>query len=827
MAIRMTTVDPRRLQSDPIPRFMPVVILLTIFCWFLFPRQSSAAEPIVLGVIVNLEAKGDFFAYPGDAGDYSLRIDDLKAMGFREVPGKVEMIGNEAYVAIKSVTGVASSYDARTLTLSVTAPPSLLVRRTIDFTPQRQQVSPPPSETSGFFNYRANYAGTRSGFSSFDLLNQLGLRTDSALFLSDTIYSNTPSGDKFVRLMSSVSVDDRATLQRQVYGDFFASSGELGSNVILGGASYGKTFKIDPYFITYPSISASGLVATPSEVDIYLDGMKLRTERVAPGEFELRNLYMTFGTGLVELVIKDAFGKEQRISLPYYLTDRLLKKDLHEYSYNLGFLRKDYGVKSNRYDKAALSAFHRYGRDDSLTLGISGEASSDFLSLAPQITYLLGTVGLVNAALAASVGAANNGAASLLGYSYNTRSISARLQIKSFSKDYATLDQTGDRKKSEINAGLGYGNPVFGSLALGLSATATQSGLSQDLYTVSYSRRLTRKIDFFSTLRMIRDSKSEVRLFAGINYYLDAERQLSSWVDAGDSSDKEIIQLQKNTPVGEGYGYRASLERLSAASDAVFAINPSLQYNGRYGVYTADLRGESGSGATAASYQVGAAGSLAYVGGQLTFARPINDSFAIVKVGELEGVRVYQNAQEIGKTDATGKIFIADLNAYVVNQISINDKDIPIDHSLRAVTRYVSPPSRSGSCVIFPAEKQQPVTGLLMLRITDKLIPVEYAEVKLVVGGKEILIPTGKGGEFYLDPSQAAISAAGTDHQESGCAALTTKSAAASAQFLYRGSVDFQGNRYPLALNIPKSDEVFIDLGTVVIEAATQPLLFP
>lgn len=824
MAIRITTEETRRLHSDPIPRFIPVVILLCIlYCWLLLPRQSYGAEPIVLGVIVNLEAKGDFFAYPGDAGDYFLRIDDLKAMGFREIPGTVEMIGNEAYVAMKSVSGVTSSYDARALTLSVTAPPSLLTRRTIDFTPQRQQVSPPPSETSGFFNYRTNYAGTSSGFTSFDLVNQLGLRMDSALFLADTIYTNTPSGDKFVRLMSSVTVDNRTTLQRQVYGDFFTTSGELGSTVIFGGASYGKTFKIDPYFITYPSITASGLVATPSDVDVYLDGMKLRTERVAPGEFELRNLYMTFGTGLVELVIKDAFGKEQRISLPYYLTDRLLKKDLHEYSYNLGFLRKDYGVKSNRYDTPALSAFHRYGRDDALTLGISGEASSDFLALAPQLTYLLGTVGLINVSLATSFGTASNGVASLLGYSYNTRSISSRLQIKSFSKDYATLDQTRDRKKSEINAGFGYGNPAFGSLSLGLSATATQSGLSQDLYTVSYSRRLTRKIDFFSTLRLIRDNNSEIRLFAGINYSLDTERQISSWIDAGNSSDKEILQLQKNTPVGEGYGYRASLERSATDNGSVFAVNPSLQYNGRYGIYTADLRGESGPGA-ATSYQIGAAGSLAYVGNRLTLSRPINDSFAIVKVGELEGVRVYQNAQEIGKTDAAGEIFVTDLNAYVDNQISINDKDIPIDHSLRTVVRHVSPPLRSGTCIIFPTEKHQPVTGQLHLRINDKIVPAEYAEVKLSIGGKNVLIPTGRGGEFYLDPGQTATA---DDLREPGCAALVTNNKATEALLVYRGSIDFLGNRYPLVLNVPKSDAVFIDLGTVIIDTASQPLLFP
>ena len=773
---------------------------------------------MVLGLVVNLEAKGDFFVYPVDDGDFLLRTEDLKAAGFRDPAGRVTIMGGEPHISLKSIPGLAFAYNSGTLALEITAPPALLTKRAIDFAPPRQQDVYYPLETSAFLNYRANYSATSSGFTGFDLTNQLGMRRDELLFLTDTTYSRTPGGGKFVRLMSNITVDRRADLQRTVFGDYFAATGDLGSNVILGGISYARIYKMDPYFITYPSITASGLVATPSEVDIYLDGTKLRTEKIAPGEFELRNLYMTFGTGVVDLVVRDSFGKEQRLSLPYYLTDRLLKKGLQEYSYNIGFVRREFGLESNSYGKPAFSAFHRYGRDDTLTLGMSSEASSDFFSLAPQATWLMGTAGVVTASMAASGGAGNKtGVAGLLGYGFNTRRFSTRLQLKGFSRDYATLENlAGEKKKYEIGAGAGYGTPAFGSLSFDIASAGKYRGENQGLYTVNYARRLTKKMDLFTTLRLIRGATSELRLFCGINYYLGTDRMFSSWVDAGKTSDREVVQLQKNTPVGEGYGYRASVERSGSSAGSVYAVNPAVQYNGRYGVYTADIRGENGAGTSSVAYQLGAAGAVAYAGKTTALTRPINDSFAVVKVGELEGVRVYQNAQEIGKTDARGMIFLDNLNSYLDNQISINDRDIPIDHSLTTVLKHVSSPLRSGSCVIFPALKQQPVTGSLHLGGKGQPIPLEYLEVKISVDGREIAIPTGKGGEFYLDVNQAPS-------QEAGCAALAAPGAAAAKSLHYSGLVEYRGKRYPFVLNIPKSDEVFIDLGRVVIDAPPLP----
>ena len=62
--------------------------------------------------------------------------------------------------------------------------------------------------------------------------------------------------------------------------------------------------------------------------------------------------------------------------------------------------------------------------------------------------------------------------------------------------------------------------------------------------------------------------------------------------------------------------------------------------------------------------RLSAAGGIVYVGGRVGFSRPVTDSFGLVRVDRLEGVRVSLNNQEIGRTDASGEVFLPNLGSY-------------------------------------------------------------------------------------------------------------------------------------------------------------------
>jgi outer membrane usher protein len=155
------------------------------------------------------------------------------------------------------------------------------------------------------------------------------------------------------------------------------------------------------------------------------------------------------------------------------------------------------------------------------------------------------------------------------------------------------------------------------------------------------------------------------------------------------------------------------------------------------------------------------------------------------------GVRVYQNNQEIGRTDARGKVFLPTMGSYVENQISIADKDVPMDYSLGEINRLVSPPLRSGSVIRFDARKYQAVTGKLYAKVDGESRPVEYHEIRMETDGREIAFPTGKAGEFYLENLPPGT---------------------------YPASFEYKGRMCVVGLKVPESGEAIIDLGGITCE---------
>ncbi len=208
---------------------------------------------MVANLILNSEPKGEFFIYLAGDEDFLVRREDLLKIGIRSPEGKVVELGGEAYLSLKSMKGISFVFDPKAVTLKIQASPELLGEQTINFLPQRQPNVYYPSDSSVFLNYRLDYAASNGlHFENLTATNELGARWGDFLFLTDSVYRKYSSEDQFTRLQSQIIYDRREDLQRFVAGDFFASSGELGSSVNLGGLSFSKIYQMNPYFIRYP-----------------------------------------------------------------------------------------------------------------------------------------------------------------------------------------------------------------------------------------------------------------------------------------------------------------------------------------------------------------------------------------------------------------------------------------------------------------------------------------------------------------------------------------------------------------------------------------------
>ena len=148
----------------------------------------------------------------------------------------------------------------------------------------------------------------------------------------------------------------------------------------------------------------------------------------------------------------------------------------------------------------------------------------------------------------------------------------------------------------------------------------------------------------------------------GLNFDLGKGIRGSAQATAGSGDvNTETLQVQKDMPVGEGVGYRATVNRSESASSTTTSFNPYVQYNAKYGIYSVDATMQNTAGVSTELYNLSAAGSLVYAGGFFGLSRPVNDSFGIVVLNkEVPGAAVLNNGQEIGKTGSFGTAGCAD-----------------------------------------------------------------------------------------------------------------------------------------------------------------------
>src|SRR4030066_1112178 len=87
---------------------------------------AEGGQMAILKIFLNQEEKGEFFVNVTEDGDFLVRTEDLKKMGFSEIPGKVSVLEGEEFVSLQSIEGVKTVFDKKKLALELTGGTHLL-----------------------------------------------------------------------------------------------------------------------------------------------------------------------------------------------------------------------------------------------------------------------------------------------------------------------------------------------------------------------------------------------------------------------------------------------------------------------------------------------------------------------------------------------------------------------------------------------------------------------------------------------------------------------------------------------------------------------------
>jgi len=747
-------------------------------------KTALSQEAVVLKMVLNQEDKGVSFVILAPDNDVWIKRSDLNAIGLSKAQGRDILFEQDIYVSLNSIPDLTFYIDEKEVALNISAVPFLFKKQLIESSYAIPYEVIYTKDISSFFNYALFYT-SGSEETSIDMSGELGISVGDYLGLSTFSYTNSDSTEKFTRLMTNITYNDRENLRSVIVGDFSALSGILGSGLLLGGVNFSKNFSIDPYLIIYPGLDLSGILQTPSDIEIYMDGFLIRKERLAPGEFQFTDVPATVGLGTADIVITDAFGKERVLSTPYYYTDRLLTKGLHEYSYSLGFIRDDYGEKNFSYSRPSFLALHRFGFTNSITAGYAAEASEKLINVGPTATFLILRLGTLDGAMALSNSEGESGLSGFLSYSFRTKNTNVRAALRSSSREYSNLVLTpyDNKAKLEFNGAVGFTSQYLGSLTAGYSFADMYTGVDASSIFISYNKILTKNTTFFATASETKNDIKEKKIFLGLHVYFGKGISGNINYVHTENHDQGRLSLQKNLPSGSGFGFRVDAEKYDDQND----FEGIAQYQSQYGIYEAGYfhRAEDNT------YGVSAAGGIGYIDRSIFFSRPINDSFAKVKINGLEGVRVYHYGNEVGSTDGNGNVILPGLQSFHYNRIDIEAKDIPIDYSIPLLTKTISPPYRSGSLVAFEIKKIQAVTGTAYIIEKGKKIPVDSAAMFILKEDRILEGLIGRDGEFYVENISSGK---------------------------YQAIIYYRAEECSFDLVVPESDQMFIDVGEVTCE---------
>jgi outer membrane usher protein len=93
----------------------------------------------------------------------------------------------------------------------------------------------------------------------------------------------------------------------------------------MAGVQVATNFDTRPKFIRYPLPSFYGDTAVPSVLDVYINGQLRRSEQVEAGRFLLEDIPAINGAGQMQIVTRDAVGRQQVYAEDFYLATDLLR----------------------------------------------------------------------------------------------------------------------------------------------------------------------------------------------------------------------------------------------------------------------------------------------------------------------------------------------------------------------------------------------------------------------------------------------------------------------------------------------------------------------
>lgn len=255
--------------------------------------------------------------------------------------------------------------------VSATEPPTLSL---VGGEPSPVLVS---DESSGYLNLRAAqsylYGESLSSQTRQPVLGRLDFvhRAWGVTFESGATFEESglaPWSRQDTRLV----YDDPTNLVRYTLGDLNLGSRGFQKTPMMAGLNVRREFSIRPEKTASKVSDTEIWIKRPSLVEIWIDNSLFSQLRLPAGRFNLREYPVLLGQNHVRLKIRDELGVEEIFEFDLLFGPSLLDLNESEWSYAVGLPWRDSnGDRAYNSSAGLVSLHHRWGWDESLTVGIN------------------------------------------------------------------------------------------------------------------------------------------------------------------------------------------------------------------------------------------------------------------------------------------------------------------------------------------------------------------------------------------------------------------------------------------------------------------------
>lgn len=632
-----------------------------------------------------------------------------------------------------------ASFDLSQLRLDISVPQAALLRKPRGYVSPELWDSGVPSATLGY-NLNVYRSTSASALTSADVSTAnghvgltIGANFDSWHLRERSSVEVTSGGPVTFQNIATYLVHDIPSIRGDLtVGDSFTDGVVFDSFGFRGVSLASDDAMLPDSQLQYAPV-VRGIARTNARVVITQHGNVILETTVAPGAFEIDDLYATGYGGDLLVTVYEADGSQESFTVPYASLVQLLRPGVWRYSLVAGKVEQPYLTETEPFTQGTL----QHGFSDYLT-GYAGAVIAEhfrdgLLGIAVNTALGAAAVDVTEAKADIAHALSATGASLRLSYSklvsYSQTNITVATYRYSSSGFYSFNDALTARQVAASAAGLESFDHARSQWQINVNQTLPARWgnfyLSGSVLTYwNQSGKMTQfQAGYTNHLRFWQTGLSYSVSIAHQENQLTGQpdnRVLASFsLPLGESQHSPTLSTNLIQDTTGGVSTRSAQEVITgtlgannqltySASASEASGNHSFTANGEYTSSYSTVSASVGQGTGYSQQSLGATGGVVAHPGGVTFSNQMTDTIGIVEAIGAQGARVTNNVGTV--IDSSGYAVLPFLLPYRLNTISIDpDGLVSQNVEFKSTTEFVAPREDSVVMIRFQTVGGRPI----------------------------------------------------------------------------------------------------------------------